>query len=261
MGDLALQQVGESARSLHELWRQWHRDEQAQLDGKKAPLPESLDLSSQFEGNREEFKSFLRGKFAGSGFRAVSLDKLVEEFSNGFTLFQRRTKIAELLGGSADVAKCEALLMEHLAEMLTYRVPDLRTITFNGISIQDLSLGQRATALLQLLMSLEGHPLFLIDQPEDDLDNETIFRHVVEPLLKAKTRSQFVIATHNPNIPVLGDAELVHSCREEGKGRYAHDSGSLDSATTRDAIVSIMEGGARAFEQRQKIYSQWTNSL
>ncbi len=261
MGDLAMQQVSESARSLHELWRKWHRDEQTQLNEKKAPLPESLDLSSQFEGNREEFKSFLRGKFSGSGFRAISLDKLVEEFSNGFALFQRRTKVDELLGGSADVAKCNALLMEHLAEILIYRVPDQRMITFNGISIQDLSLGQRATALLQLLMALEGHPLFLIDQPEDDLDNETIFRHVVEPLLKAKTRSQFVIATHNPNIPVLGDAELVHSCREEVKGRYVHDSGSLDSATTRDAIVSIMEGGARAFEQRQKIYSQWTNSL
>jgi hypothetical protein len=83
----------------------------------------------------------------------------------------------------------------------------------------------------------------------------------VEPLLLAKGRSQFIIATHNPNIPVLGDAELVHACRERDKAAYEHGSGSLDSETTRDAIVSIMEGGAQAFEQRQKIYSQWTNSL
>jgi len=110
-------------------------------------------------------------------------------------------------------------------------------------------------------MSLEDHPLFLIDQPEDDLDNETIFRHVVEPLLGRKHRSQFIVATHNPNIPVLGDSELVHACREVDKGRYDHSSGSLDAVATRDAIVSIMEGGAQAFEQRQKIYSQWTNSL
>lgn len=261
MAQQALQLVSERARSLHEMWRQWHREEQMRLDEKKEPLPESLDLSSQFEGNREEFKAYLRGKFAGSGFRALSIDKLVEEFSNGFTLFERRGEIEQVLGGSADVVKCRSLMKEHLADILTFRVPDLRTITFDGISIQDLSLGQRATALLQLLMALEGHPVFLIDQPEDDLDNETIFRHVVEPLLAAKKRSQFVIATHNPNIPVLGDAELVHSCREEGKGSYSHNSGSLDSSTTRDAIVSIMEGGARAFEQRQKIYSQWTNSL
>lgn len=173
----------------------------------------------------------------------------------------RRDVLDQVLGGSADVAKCQALLLEHLAEILAYRVPGKRIIWFNGIAIQELSLGQRATALLQLLMGVEGHPVFLIDQPEDDLDNETIFRYVVEPLLKVKSRSQFIIATHNPNLPVLGDAELVHAYREEAKGSYSHKSGSLDSSVTREAIVSIMEGGAQAFEQRQKIYTQWTNSL
>lgn len=257
----SLGQVEDTARALHDLWRQWHRDEAEELELKKEPLPPSLDLSIQFEGNREEFKSCLRSKFTGSGMRATSFDKLVEEFSNGFTLFQRRQELDKVLGGSADVAKCHQLLLEHLADILTYRVPDKRSIWFNQTPIQDLSLGQRATALLQLLMGLEGHPVFLIDQPEDDLDNETIFRHVVEPLLQVKSRSQFIIATHNPNIPVLGDAELVHACREAGKGSYVHASGSLDSSTTREAIVSIMEGGAQAFEQRQKIYSQWTNSL
>ncbi len=261
MSAQALAQVGDTARALHDLWREWHRQEFQELTIKSEPLPPSLRLSIQFEGNRDEFKAFLKAKFAGTGFRNTSGEKIVETFSNGFTMFQQRGTINDLLGGSADVAKFNSFLYEHLAEILTYRVPDKRSISFNEIQIQDLSLGQRATALLQLLMSLEGHPVFLVDQPEDDLDNETIFRHVVEPLLKGKMRSQFIIATHNPNIPVLGDAELVHSCRESGKGSYQHTSGSLDSAATRDAIVSIMEGGAQAFEQRQKIYSQWTNSL
>lgn len=261
MSTQALAHVGESARALHDLWREWHRQEFQELAIKSEPLPLSLRLSIQFEGNREEFRTFLKAKFSGSGFRAVSIDKLAEEFSNGFTMFQRRQEIDRILGGSADVAKCHALLLDNLAEILTFRVPDKRFIWFNEVPIQDLSLGQRATALLQLLMSLEGHPVFLVDQPEDDLDNETIFRHVVEPLLEGKAGSQFIIATHNPNIPVLGDAELVHACREVDKGHYEHTSGSLDSAATRDAIVSIMEGGAQAFEQRQKIYSQWTNSL
>lgn len=261
MSAQALAQVGETARDLHDLWRQWHREEQKELSHKKAPLPESLDLTIEFEGNREEFRAFLKGKFSGSGIRTTTVDKLEETFGNGFLLFQGRNTLGELLGGSADVAKCQSLLLEELASFLTYRVPDKRVIRFNAVAIQDLSLGQRATALLQLLMALEGHPVFLIDQPEDDLDNETIFRHVVEPLLRVKARSQFVIATHNPNIPVLGDAELVHACREKNKGSYEHTSGSLDSSTTREAIVSIMEGGAQAFEQRQKIYSRWTSLL
>lgn len=261
MSAQALIQVEDTARGLHDLWRQWHRHEKQVLGTKKSPLPPTLDLSIQFEGNRDEFKAFLRSKFTGSGMRTSSLDRLVEEFTNGFTMFQRRSEIERVLGGGADVARCNSLLLEHLSDILTFRVPDKRFIWFNQVPIQDLSLGQRATALLQLLMGLEDHPVFLIDQPEDDLDNETIFRHVVEPLLRVKSRSQFIIATHNPNIPVLGDAELVHSCRETGKGTYGHSSGSLDSSVTRAAIVSIMEGGAQAFEQRQKIYSQWTNSL
>ena len=261
MSSQALAQVGETARGLHDLWRQWHREEQTELARKKRPLPESLDLAIEFEGNRDEFRAFLKAKFSGSGIRSATVDKLVETFDNGFLLFQGHETLGKLLGGSADVAKCHAQLLENLADFLIFRVPDKRLIRFNGVVIQELSLGQRATALLQLLMALEGHPVFLIDQPEDDLDNETIFRHVVEPLLRVKARSQFIIATHNPNIPVLGDAELVHACHEVNKGSYAHTSGSLDSSRTREAIVSIMEGGAQAFEQRQKIYSQWTNSL
>lgn len=261
MAAQALAQVERSARDLHDLWREWHRQEFQKLEAKAGALPISLRLSIEFEANREGLRSFLRSKFAGTGFRSASIDRLVEKFPNGFALFQRRAEIEEVLGGGADVAKCHSLLLENLAEILTFRVPDKRTIRFNEVPIQDLSLGQRATALLQLLMSLEDHPIFLLDQPEDDLDNETIFRHVVEPLLKRKSRSQFIIATHNPNIPVLGDAEIVHACHEQDKGRYDHTSGSLDSSATRDAIVSIMEGGAQAFEQRQKIYSQWTNSL
>ena len=261
MAAQSLTQVESAARALHDLWREWHRQEDKELKAKSSSLPPSLKLSIEFEGNREEFRTFLKSKFSGTGFRANSIDKLVETFPNGFALFQRKAEIETLLSGSADVAKCNTQLLESLADILTYRVPNKRTIQFNEVPIQDLSLGQRATALLELLMSLEGHPIFLVDQPEDDLDNETIFRHVVEPLLGRKILSQFIIATHNPNIPVLGDAELVHACREQDKGHYDHTSGSLDSSTTRDAIVSIMEGGAQAFEQRQKIYSQWTNSL
>lgn len=260
MSSQSLARVEETARNLHDLWRQWHRDEQQELASKKQPLPESLDLTIEFEGNRDNFRGFLKARFSGSGIRSATVDKLVESFANGFLLFQGRETLGNLLGGSADVARCQSHLQAHLADFLAYRVPDMRLIRFNGVPIQDLSLGQRATALLQLLMALEGHPVFLIDQPEDDLDNETIFRHVVEPLLQVKARSQFIIATHNPNIPVLGDAELVHACHETSKGSYDHSSGSIDSSPTREAIVSIMEGGAQAFAQRQKIYSQWTNS-
>jgi len=249
-----------AARSLHELWRSWHRAELAQLEARRSSLPPLLELHSHFEGQSQAFETFLRSKLQGSGFRAASYEKVVAVFPNGLALFERRAEIESVLGGAADGPKLQAALMQHLADFLTFRVPERREIRYNGEPIQDLSLGQRATALLTLLMALESHPIVLIDQPEDDLDNETIFRRVVEPLLKRKHDAQFIIATHNPNLPVLGDAELVHACRELSKGHYTHQSGSLDSRETRENIVAIMEGGAHAFAHRQKIYRQWTNS-
>jgi hypothetical protein len=159
----ALAQVEEATFQLHNLWRQWHRDEQQELTRKKAPLPPSLALSIEFEENREAFRTFLKSRFSGSGIRATSVDKLVEKFRNGFLMFLGRIGLESILSGSADVAKCEQFLLEHLADFLTFRVPDLRSIRYNEVLIQELSLGQSATALLQLLMAVEGHPVFLID--------------------------------------------------------------------------------------------------
>ena len=86
-------------------------------------------------------------------------------------------------------------------------------------------------------------------------------RNVVEPLRDRKKRCQFIIATHNANIPVLGDAEQIHACREVQKGEYVHQSGSLDCPATSKTIVDIMEGGAEAFLRRQKVLQQWTKSV
>ena len=84
---------------------------------------------------------------------------------------------------------------------------------------------------------------------------------MVAPLLERKQHCQFVIATHNANIPVLGDAEQIHACREVENGKYEHQSGSLDSPVTSQTIVNIMEGGAEAFLRRQKVLQQWTKSV
>lgn len=256
----ALERAVSAARNLHELWRSQHTREAAALEERRKTIPQSLTLKSEFEGDREAFKTFLKTKLRGTGFREVSCDRIVETFPNGIALHERRAEIPTVLSGSADVQKLEQALAANLADFLTFRVPPRQEILFEGTPIQELSLGKRATALLTLVMALESHPIILIDQPEDDLDNETIFKQVVAPLLRRKTEHQFIIATHNPNLPVLGDAELVHACREEAKGAYRHSSGSIDSQPTRHSIVQIMEGGEAAFEQRQKIYRQWTNS-
>jgi ABC-type lipoprotein export system ATPase subunit len=103
---------------------------------------------------------------------------------------------------------------------------------------------------------LKENDIIIIDQPEDDLDNQTIYDDVIRVLRDLKTRTQFIFATHNPNIPVLGDCEQIISCRYENK-KISAFVGSIDDISIRKHIVTIMEGGDEAFEKRKMIYELW----
>jgi len=96
----------------------------------------------------------------------------------------------------------------------------------------------------------------LIDQPEDDLDNQTIFEDVIKLIRFLKKEAQFIFATHNANFPVLGDAEQVGACSFTGKSAQVQ-VGSIDEPAIQKAIVSIMEGGHEAFARRREIYQLW----
>lgn len=121
--------------------------------------------------------------------------------------------------------------------------------------LEDLSKGQRATALLLLLLGASAAPL-VIDQPEDDLDNRFVFSGVVKRLRSLKGQRQIILSTHNANIPVLGDAELVIAL--EGNGRkgqpIANGIGSLDNPTIRQLAEDLLEGGSAAFGARHHLY-------
>jgi hypothetical protein len=98
--------------------------------------------------------------------------------------------------------------------------------------------------------------VIVIDQPEDDLDNQTIYEDVIKFIRELKPQVQFIFATHNPNIPVLGDAEQIYACSFDGE-KIAVQSGGLDAPAQQKKIVDIMEGGKEAFERREKIYRIW----
>jgi len=124
---------------------------------------------------------------------------------------------------------------------------------------EGLSVGQRCTAVLALLLAQDDVPA-IIDQPEEDLDNEFVYRELVPLLRRAKERRQLIIATHNANIPVNGDAELivaleVRSQRGEIKQIDSKKSiGALDRIPVRLAVEEIMEGSEEAFRQRFEKY-------
>lgn len=118
----------------------------------------------------------------------------------------------------------------------------------NFQSIRQASAGQRAAAMLAFLLAYGNEPLVL-DQPEDDLDNHLIYDLVVQQIRSNKLRRQLIVVTHNPNIVVNGDAELIyvldynHQC-------YVKNSGALQESEIRREVCLVMEGGKEAFEQR-----------
>ena len=125
--------------------------------------------------------------------------------------------------------------------------------------LEDLSTGQKATAILLLLLLDSSAPL-IVDQPEDDLDNRFITEGIVPRMREEKQRRQFIFSTHNANIPVLGDAELIvglSAAGEAGSGRARiapEHKGSIDSRSVRELVEEILEGGREAFETRRRKY-------
>lgn len=121
--------------------------------------------------------------------------------------------------------------------------------------MDDLSKGQRATALLLLLLGASNAPL-VIDQPEDDLDNRFVYDVIVTNLRSLKGKRQIIASTHNANVPVLGDAELIVALEGDGQnGRAAADGiGSLDDVAIRSHVENVLEGGPAAFNARQHLY-------
>lgn len=115
----------------------------------------------------------------------------------------------------------------------------------------NLSTGQRCTTILPILLTQNERPL-LIDQPEDNLDNAFVYETIVRALQSIKGTRQVIFVTHNPNIPVLGDAERVFVFSSDGQHSTLKQVGTVDEC--RDQIERILEGGREAFLKRKTRY-------
>lgn len=117
-----------------------------------------------------------------------------------------------------------------------------------------LSLGQQQAILLSVLLFSKSRVPLIIDQPEDNLDGEFIYKTVVRSLRSIKEHRQVIIVTHNPNIAVLGDAELIIPLRGASEVSVIRDRGSIDTGQTKDIVCTILEGSQKAFKRRQEVY-------
>ena len=108
------------------------------------------------------------------------------------------------------------------------------------------------------ILTQHDSDVIIVDQPEDDLDNQVIYEELIQTIKKEKEDMQFIFATHNANIPVLGDAERVITVQHNDDESIKLKCGTIDSEETHSDIVNIMEGGTEAFKKRNEIYCAWS---
>ncbi|QTY27872.1 TrlF family AAA-like ATPase [Flavobacterium sp. CS20] len=250
-------------QTLVSLQNLWHNEfEIVQEEIKKVnDDQDAIKIAVDFKGNKQDFKSYLKENLRGSNLRDNNIQAIVDNYNDLISVYedlnQPKTKISENLS-DVQLNTFREYFNSNIEAFLTYRIPDKFDIIYRGRPLNEHSLGQRASALIIFLLTLKESDLIIIDQPEDDLDNQTIYNDVIKVLKELKNSSQFIFATHNPNIPVLGDCEQVISCKYDANSIQIN-LGSIDNQFIRNEIVNIMEGGQEAFNNRKRIYELWTH--
>lgn len=214
-----------------------------------------LTIEVSFKDRKDKYLDKLKQTFKGTRIYETTYQEIHNAYNDFIEIYKNSAKLEDLLNEN-QVVDFKRRFSENLLELLTYKVENKIVINYNDKPLDKHSLGQRASALILFLLAQKENNVLMIDQPEDDLDNQTIYDEVIKELKKIKGNMQFIFATHNANIPVLGDSEKVVACSFDEK-KMDINSGTIDTHQTQRFIVDIMEGGDEAFNRRKNIYSIW----
>lgn len=227
-----------------------------------------LKVKIEFEGNKDEFLLHIQNFRTGA--QKGQLEKIIN--SNNFTMMEfskalRKGKDELIKQFGISDAAAESLykniVEESIYDIETDQISTKTTISLNVGTKENpdfrdtgnLSVGQRCTALLTLIL-LENKDPLIIDQPEDDLDKSFIFEDIVKKLRTQKENRQFIIATHDSNISVLGDAELMIILKAKNDSIIPAECkmSSIDDNNIKVDVERLLEGGKEAFEKRKHKY-------
>jgi ABC-type cobalamin/Fe3+-siderophores transport system ATPase subunit len=249
-------QLRESIGILDSLWHERFvllRDEVDKIN----KLGGKLSIEIEYKGRKDKFLSKLKDVFKGSGIRENAYTEITELYADFVDIFKDEfRKLSDLLTES-QLVDFKNRFISNIYDLLTYMAENRIIIKFDGKPLKDHSLGQRASALILFLLSQKENDILIIDQPEDDLDNQTIYEDVIREIKRLKGQMQFIFATHNANIPVLGDSEMLVVCQYVPDKEIVVESGSIDCRNIQEKIIRIMEGGKEAFDIRKNIYKIW----
>lgn len=250
--------------ALEDLRAARHRERLEVAEWLNSALKPPVQISVRSSGLCEEYSEAIAAALKGSGLHYSEVArKLAEELS------PRQLAEAVEENQSAVISDCAEIPDDRarrvvdrlreigIADVLTAELDDYVEVSLlhgdRYKASEELSTGQRCTAVLPLVLRHEERPVVL-DQPEDHLDGAFIVETLVKGIKARSEGSQLIVATHNPNIPVLGDAAQVTLLGSDGHRGYQRHSGKLFDPRVVAAITAVMEGGEEAFERRATFY-------
>ncbi|MEK5104957.1 TrlF family AAA-like ATPase [Cytobacillus sp. FSL M8-0252] len=216
---------------------------------------ELIEKLSEIEGLGSKSLNWIREQ------EEFSLPSFIEHINQGSSKLMSEYNITKSKADIISQLPLEKKLELELVQLLD--IIDVKLNTAGGgsdgenfKSLNKLSKGQQCTAILNILMLDNNDPL-IIDQPEDNLDNAYIANNFVDGLRDYKLNRQFIFASHNANIPVFGDAELIIVMQEiDGTGSIVDDCiGSVDNPSVKKSVIDTLEGGNTAFQMRKVKYN------
>ena len=220
---------------------------------------DNIKITFVANGNKEKFIDGMKNLVRGSGIRGDIISKL-NNFSDYIGIMEdiylNDSKILKTLIKDSDIEKINNIMKGKLDIVCEYVSENDVEIKYHDKPLKNHSLGQRASAIILFIIEQKENDLIIIDQPEDDLDNQVIYKELITTIRKRKKDIQFIFSTHNANIPVLGDAEQIICLKDDGSNININNN-SIDNSSIQNDIVQIMEGGPEAFKRRQQIYKEW----
>ena len=233
--------VLQSVARLNDLWL----DEFKQIAAALAKInnaQQALKVDVKFKADKVTFQGRIEDLCRGSGIRKEAYQTLAATYPDFAAIYKDLEEASKLTKGKAETF--HSLIVQNLPQILGYQVPNGFDVTYHDRPLRSHSLGQRASAMMLFLLSQDENDLLLVDQPEDDLDSQTVYEEVVKLLRSIKDRRQFIFATHNANFPVLGDSEMVAACAATDSSIKVA-AGSIDTRECQTKIVTIMDRRSR----------------
>lgn len=207
--------------------------------------------------------SKMSGVFKGKTESAVKMDKFIKqtEFNNADSVYELISNVLQAVEEDLDASEKK---IQNKSELYNYLfgleyADVLFKLKMADRDLEELSPGERGIVLLVFYLALsKNNSPIIIDQPEDNLDNQSVYSKLVPCICKAKQRRQVIIVTHNPNIAVACDAEQIIFC-EMDKNNYQHITyvtGSIENEDIRKHVVDVLEGTMPAFDLRRQKYNE-----